>query len=102
MPLSDVLAGRPTGRAVDDGDRREEIVDGDAFDRVTKGWVGSLPRRPALRLLAGAAFAGVATRFGERNAAAGVGCRVRGRPCNLDLQCCTGNCRRGLCRPERS
>ncbi len=72
-------------------------------DRHFDDWVRAVttpsPRRGVLRFLAGALTAatlgGVLT---ARGAAAGAGCFKRKKRCRRDSQCCTLNCRYGVCR----
>lgn len=71
------------------------------LDTVARELAGTASRRAALRLVAGAAAAGVLGRLGVRDAAAGASCRIRGKRCNQDTQCCSLRCVRGRCRHER-
>ena len=75
-------------------------MDGQRFDGLARAMAGGAPRRGALRLLAGAALAGVLGAAGAGDAAAG--CFQKGRRCRYDRQCCSGRCREGECaRPRR-
>jgi hypothetical protein len=56
------------------------------------------PRRGALRLLAVALVATAGGGLTARGAAAGAGCFKRKKRCRSDTQCCTRNCRYGVCR----
>jgi hypothetical protein len=65
-------------------------MDGRRFDAWTRLMARGIPRRGALRTLAGAALAGAATRVGLRSAAANsTGCVDFGLPCSIG-ECCPG------------
>lgn len=62
---------------------------GHGFDSMARDLAGTASRRAALRLVAGAAAAGVLGRLSVRDAAAGASCRIRGKRCNHNTQCCS-------------
>jgi hypothetical protein len=65
-------------------------MDGPRFDAWTRLLARGMPRRPVLRLLAGAVLGGTATRIGLRSAAADtMGCVDFGLPCSIG-ECCHG------------
>jgi len=74
-------------------------MDGQEFDRVARQAAHLGTRRLLLlRGLTGMTLAAALGVAGARQADAGAGCFVRGKPCRHDSQCCTLNCRFGTCR----
>jgi hypothetical protein len=63
-------------------------MDGHRFDAVTRVLVGGLPRRDALKALAGVALAGIATRAAIYDAKACLG--DGDGPCSKRSECCAG------------
>jgi hypothetical protein len=75
-------------------------MDDHRFDALTRALSGTTPRRQALRLLGGGALAGLLTRLGANDAAAG--CGKVGDKCERSGDCCTGaRCKNGRCRCKR-
>jgi len=65
------------------------------LDQVARKLIANIPRREAVRMLAGGLSATLATRFGASEVAAGD-CRKRGLPCTRGGQCC--NAKKTACR----
>ena len=74
------------------------------LDQVARKLIANVPRREAVKTLAGGLSATLAARFGASDVAAGD-CRKRGRSCTRRGQCCGGQktaCREfpaGKCPP---
>jgi hypothetical protein len=68
-------------------------MDGNRFDRITRSLVARLPRRDAVRALASAGLATLATRIGLEETIAGKKkrCRKRRRNCGGKKKCCGKN-----------
>ncbi|MCC2627650.1 MAG: hypothetical protein K0S14_1300 [Thermomicrobiales bacterium] len=65
------------------------------LDQVARKLIANVPRREAVKTLAGGLSATLAARFGAAEVAAGD-CRKRGRSCTRGGQCCNG--KRTACR----
>jgi hypothetical protein len=61
--------------------------------------VAAVPsRRSMIRTALGSVLALGGVGFGATRAEAGAGCKIAGRKCHRDTQCCTLKCQRRRCR----
>jgi hypothetical protein len=82
---------------MDSAGRTQEMftMDGQRFDAWTRTLASGLPRRAALRALAGFGIATAATHSALGEAAA---CSPIGEDCSKDMPCCDGaSCKGGTC-----
>jgi hypothetical protein len=71
---------------------------GQQFDELAKALASGQSRREALRkFVGGAAGVVLASLPGRAAADGGEDCKVAGKACKKDLQCCSGVCCHGVC-----
>jgi hypothetical protein len=78
----------------------EDTVERQQFDQIVKSFGQPATRRATARGLAVGALGILLTR-GMTEGAAAQTCRRRGKPCQLDTECCSGECRHDVCRRHR-
>lgn len=75
-------------------------MDGERFDQIVRTLGRGLPRRVAIKAVAGGALAAVLTRIGANEAAAA--CVPAGKRCERGDRCCAGaSCKGGKCACDR-
>jgi hypothetical protein len=68
------------------------------LDEVARLVAGGASRRRVIRAALGGALATGGLTAGASRAEAGAGCKIAGRKCHRDTQCCTLKCHRRRCR----